>query len=128
MLQENQLLKRNADASQRDIHLEIRCLAGGQLLTSRPWQVSFAFRIMLSYTVYMSAILTVRTDDSLREALRRRAAAQGKTISALVREILEAALVERPFSARTGHLRGCLDLSPPKDDWGRRLREQNWRS
>jgi plasmid stability protein len=76
----------------------------------------------------MGVVLTVRTDEALREALRRRAAAQGKSISELVREILESALEERPMGQRVGHLRGCLDLPRPQDDWGRKLREQNWRS
>lgn len=82
----------------------------------------------------MSTTLTVRTDDSLHEALRRRAATQGTTISALVREILEAALVERPISARAGDLKGALELDEaldppaPDDPWRRQLRERNWRS
>jgi plasmid stability protein len=49
--------------------------------------------------------LTFQANDALREALRRRAVARGKTISDVVREILEEALVERPLSIRAGHLR-----------------------
>jgi hypothetical protein len=77
----------------------------------------------------MGTTLTVRTDDALREALRRRAAAQGKTISDVVREILEAALEERPIGLRAGHLRGSF--GPPagdEDPRRRQLRERNWRS
>ena len=55
---------------------------------------------------YMSKTLTIRTDDSLREALDQRAANQGKTVSEVVREILEQALVERPLASRIEHLRG----------------------
>lgn len=73
--------------------------------------------------------MTVRTDEALREALRRRATARGQTISDLVREILEAALLERPFASRAGHLRGRLERSAASEDpWRQRLRERNWRS
>ena len=77
----------------------------------------------------MSKTLTVRTDDSLREALRRRAAARGKTISDVVREILEEALIERPLGLRAGHLKGRLNRPAGDDDpWRKQLRESNWRS
>jgi len=72
--------------------------------------------------------LTVRTDDTLREALRRRAVARGKTISDIVREILEEALVERPLGLRAGHLRGRLRKPAAGEDrWRKQLRERNWR-
>lgn len=72
--------------------------------------------------------LTIRTDEELREALQKRAAIQGKTISELAREILSEAVVERPMSERVGHLRGKLDLkSSPSDPLRKRLRERNWR-
>lgn len=76
----------------------------------------------------MSTTITIRTEDSLRDALEKRAAERGTTVSALVREILEDALAERPFEARAGHLRGSL--SPPvevSEPWRKRLRERNWR-
>ena len=77
----------------------------------------------------MGIVFTVRTDEALHEALRRRAAAQGKTISELVREILEAAVQERPIAERAGHLRGCLELPATDDDpWIQHLRRTNWRS
>ncbi len=76
----------------------------------------------------MSATLTVRTDEALRRALRRRARALGKTTSALVREILEEALSEQSIGARAGHLKGRLDLPPDEDPWRQQLRERNWRS
>lgn len=77
----------------------------------------------------MSTTLTVRTDEGLRRALQRRAETEGKTVSGLVREILEEAVAERPMAARVSHLKGSLDLpSHPKDPWRRRLRERNWRS
>jgi plasmid stability protein len=75
----------------------------------------------------MATTLTVRTDETLRRALRRRAQAVGKTISALVREILEEALTEHSIAARAGHLKGRLDLprGDDEDAWRRQLRERN---
>ena len=81
-------------------------------------------------TVYdMGHTLTVRTDEGLQKALRKRAQVQGKTVSGLVREILKKALVERPLSARAGHLKGKLELPrEPSDTWSKRIRDRNWRS
>lgn len=77
----------------------------------------------------MSTTLTVRTDPALREELLRRAEAQGKSISEVVREILVDAVMEKPLKARVGHLKGRLDLSAsPEDPWRRELRDRNWRS
>lgn len=76
----------------------------------------------------MSTTLTIRTDESLRKALARRAEAQGKTVSEIVREILKEALVERPLSARIGHLRGGLRLPRESSDrWRQQIRDRNWR-
>ena len=73
-------------------------------------------------------LLTVRTDDRLRQALSRRAEALGKTVSQLVRDILEAAVADKPLEERIGHLKGRLRLKPEADDpWRARLRAQNWR-
>ena len=72
--------------------------------------------------------MTVRIEDGLRRALVARARAQGKTLSALVRETLEEAVADRPLEDRIGHLRGCLRLSKPRaGSWHERLRERNWR-
>lgn len=77
----------------------------------------------------MSTTLTVRTDEALRDALAERARAQGKTLSQLVREILEAAVAERPLGARAGHLRGRLVLrEQATEPWRESLRRRNWRS
>ncbi len=76
----------------------------------------------------MSARPTVPIARALREALRRRAAVQGKTIADVVREILRAALEERPMGIRVGHLRGRLELPATDEDaWHQRLRQRNWR-
>lgn len=77
----------------------------------------------------MSTTITLRADEALREALARKAAVSGKTISGLVREILEDALIDRPIGVRAGHLKGRLKLSrttPAR--WRKQLRERNWRS
>jgi hypothetical protein len=81
-----------------------------------------------SYTVYMSTTITIRAGESLREVLDKKAAASGKSVSELVREILEEALAVTPLGIRTGHLKGRLTL-PRKtsDPWRKRLRQGNWR-
>lgn len=76
----------------------------------------------------MSTTLTIRTDAALREALAKRASAQGKTISEVAREILRSALDERPLEERTSHLKGRLLLGARQSEaWRRSLRERNWR-
>jgi plasmid stability protein len=76
----------------------------------------------------MGTTITIRTEAGLRSLLEERAAASGKSISELVREILESALSERPNGERTGHLRGRLSLSKrPEEPWRKTLRERNWR-
>jgi predicted transcriptional regulator len=83
----------------------------------------------VSYTAIMSTTLSIRADEQLLDALRKRASAQGKTVSEVVREILEEKLVERPLATRAGHLRGRLDSdSAASDPWRQQLRERNWRS
>jgi plasmid stability protein len=80
------------------------------------------------YTVYMSTTITIRADESLRRELEERAAALGKSLSEMVREILRNALAETPLEDHTGHLRGRLELRrPDAEPWRRELRERNWR-
>ncbi len=82
----------------------------------------------MSYTVYMSTTLTIRTDESLREALEKRAEAQGKSLSEVAREILLRALEERPMNARTGHIKGRLKLPRRATEaWRKEVRKRNWR-
>jgi predicted DNA-binding protein len=77
----------------------------------------------------MDKTITIRTDDALREAIEERARAEGKTISALTREILEEAVAERPMELRTAHLRGRLRLRNKQvDSWRQQIRRRNWRS
>jgi len=77
----------------------------------------------------MSTTITIRADEALRRDLEERAAALGKSLSEVVREILESALARQPLKGRTGHLRGRLELPRQEDEpWRRELRERNWRS
>ncbi len=75
----------------------------------------------------MSTTLTVRTGAELYQALQRRAASLGKTVSELVREVLKEAVAERPIAERTGHVRGHLTLPAITDPWRKHLEEHNWR-
>jgi hypothetical protein len=76
----------------------------------------------------MSTTLTIRTDRALREALEKRARAQGTTVSEVVREILRNALEERALGERTGQLKGQLKLDrKASGTWRAALRERNWR-
>lgn len=76
----------------------------------------------------MSTTITIRADEPLRRRLEERAAATGKTLSALVREILEDAVAEHPLGRRAGHLKGSLVLRDRRSDgWAASIRERNWR-
>jgi predicted transcriptional regulator len=73
----------------------------------------------------MRTTLTIRADKTLRAALERRARAEGKTLSAVAREILRDALEKRPLEVNTGQLKlGRVET----EDWRKVLRERNWRS
>ncbi|HKI47329.1 MAG TPA: DUF6364 family protein [Balneolales bacterium] len=77
----------------------------------------------------MSTTLTIRTDESLREALKERARKRGITLSQMAREILQNELEQQPLGNKTAHLRGRLKLSQPREEsWRKTLREHNWRS
>jgi hypothetical protein len=75
----------------------------------------------------MGTTITIRADATLRNALAKRARSEHKTVSELVREILEDALGERPLADRIHRLRGGLRVGEPTSDWQRRIRERNWR-
>jgi plasmid stability protein len=77
----------------------------------------------------MGTTITIRTDEKLRQALVKRAELDGKSVSDLVRSILEAALADRSVQDRAGHLSGRLrlpDRTAPA--WRKRIRDNNWRS
>lgn len=79
----------------------------------------------------METTLTIRLPRAHREALRRRAAAEKRTESALVREIIERE-IRRGFDfERVRHLVGSIASRPKhweKDAWRKHIRERNWRS
>jgi plasmid stability protein len=77
----------------------------------------------------METTITVRAGEALREELEKRAAAQGKSLSALVRDILTDAVATMSVGERTAPLKGSLRLPRrPSEPWRRQLRERNWRS
>jgi hypothetical protein len=75
----------------------------------------------------MRNTITLRTTPELRAALEKRAAAEHKTISDVICEILEHELTDGPLANWIGKLRGSLRVAEPADDWQRRIRERNWR-
>ena len=73
-------------------------------------------------------ILAVRLEEELREAVNRRAAAEGTTVSGFVRETLREAVADRPVGDRIRHLKGTVRLEAATDDeWRTTLRSRNWR-
>ena len=63
-----------------------------------------------------------------REALIRRAARTGLTVSELVRDMLRQGLAERSVSAKAGHLKGRLRIKDhAAGSWRHQIRERNWR-
>ena len=75
----------------------------------------------------MDTTITVRLDRSQDERLTARCKATGKTRSALVRELIDQGLDERPLGRRIGHLKGSLDVPSPKTGWPKGIKERNWR-
>ena len=82
----------------------------------------------MSYTVFMDTTLTIRADERLRTALEQRARRQGKSLSVVAREILEAAFQDRPLGLKTAHLKGRVRLRRTQADaWRKALADRNWR-
>jgi predicted DNA-binding protein len=78
----------------------------------------------------METTLTIRLPAKQREALRRRATAEKRSESALVREIIDRELQRRFDFDRVRHLIGSIASSPKhweKDPWRKHIRERNWR-
>jgi hypothetical protein len=110
-------------------HPRSKCLGGvfcplGQVT---PLVIQHVLRDVLQL-LSMEKTITIRLGRAQDEALTRRAKTTGKTRSAVVRELLEQALLEIPISEKAAHLKGSLRLEKPKDAWGKHLRKQNWRS
>lgn len=77
----------------------------------------------------MSTTITIRTEPDFREALRKRAEEEGKTLSRYVRDVLERELSGGPLGDRVAHMKGRLrPVDDPPEEWRARLRERNWRS
>jgi hypothetical protein len=73
--------------------------------------------------------ITIRTDEELRDALERRAAEEGRSLSDVARDILRDGLAGRPLGSRVGHLKGRLRLRLGGDEsWRKNLRSHNWRA
>jgi Ribbon-helix-helix protein, copG family len=75
----------------------------------------------------MDTTLTVRLGRAQDEQLTARAKVTGQTRSELVRDLIDRGLEERPLGRRIGHLKGRLDVPPPKAGWPRRIKGRNWR-
>jgi predicted transcriptional regulator len=76
----------------------------------------------------MEKTLTIRLDSEQQEKLGKTAKMLGKTVSELVREILQQAMAERSVAAKAGHLKGTLSLTPARrDPLARKIKERNWR-
>jgi predicted DNA-binding protein len=78
----------------------------------------------------MESTLTIRLPAKQREALRRRAAAEKRSESALVRDLIEQE-IQRGFDFdRVRHLVGSI-ASPSKhwekDPWRKHIRRRSWR-
>ena len=86
--------------------------------------------VLHALRLFMETTLTIRLPAKQREALRRRAAAEKRSESALVRDLIERE-IQRGFDfERVRHLVGSI-ASPPKhwekDSWRRHIRQRNWR-
>ena len=75
----------------------------------------------------MRTTITIRADRALRDALARKAANESKSVSEVVREILEDALVDRSLAERLGRTRGSLRIAVTRSGWQRQIHDRNWR-
>lgn len=79
----------------------------------------------------METTLTIRLPRKQRDALRRRAAAEKRSESALVRDLIDRE-IQREFNMdRVRHLVGSIASRPrhwEKDSWRKHIRQRNWRS
>ncbi len=78
----------------------------------------------------MDTSLTVRLSKKHRAALRRRAVAEKKSESAIVREMIEREIKPGFDYERVRHLIGSLRIDRGKmrkDAWAEHIRQRNWR-
>jgi hypothetical protein len=74
----------------------------------------------------LPAVTTVKPPVRFRNSIRK-AKIERKTVSEVVREILEGALVDRPLAERLGKTRGSLRIAEARGGWQRQIRERNSR-
>src|SRR5260370_38827566 len=108
------------------------CGSGGIEHRSRATLISLS--CLLSYicqSLHMETTLTVRLPKKQRDALKRRAAAEKRSESAVVRELIEREM-DRGFEfERVRHVVGSI-VSPrkhwEKNPWRKQIRQRNWPS
>jgi Ribbon-helix-helix protein, copG family len=79
----------------------------------------------------METTLTIRLPRKQRDALRRRAAAEKRSESALVREMIDQEMRREFDFERVRHLVGSIASRSKhwdKDSWRKHIRRRNWRS
>ena len=79
----------------------------------------------------METTLTIRLPKKQRDALKRRAAAEKRSESALVRDLIDREVYRGFDFERVRHLVGSVASRPKhwlKDPWRKHIRERNWRS
>jgi hypothetical protein len=90
--------------------------------------VCLALRLTFAY--YGRVTITFRIDEQRRGALRKRAAALGKSESELLRDLIDREISMPTVAERAGNLIGCLTLDPKRidsDPWRKTIRQNNWR-
>jgi len=78
----------------------------------------------------MDTTLTIRLSAAQRRALKRRAAAENRSESALVRELIEREINGRFDFERVRHLIGSVQTDRKRmreDAWAQHIRRMNWR-
>jgi hypothetical protein len=79
----------------------------------------------------MENTLTIRLSTAQRRLLKRRAAAEKRSESALVRELIEREMRSGFDFQRVRHLVGSVASSPKhrkkEDSWRKQIRQRNWR-
>jgi hypothetical protein len=75
----------------------------------------------------MPRTITISADQALQDALSKRAEVECKSMTEVVRDILETALSEQPLARRIRKLRGNLPFAESAAAWQRTIRERNWR-
>jgi predicted DNA-binding protein len=80
---------------------------------------------------FIETTLTIRLPARQRAALKRRAAAEKRTESALVREIIDREMQGGFDFERVRHLAGSIASRPKhweRNAWRKHIRRRNWRS